>query len=201
MGVSVPCTKPEISRAATLQRAEEGSGTDFAAVLQAAWWGIFHRRPEKGRPGLKTLQETSLAAKTQSIIDDSPLDLVLRGAFPPSSDPGGETHGDSQASLSSPLGRRWSPTPVRRARTALASVEAVIKGTRQRFAEESQQIQCLAVEIVHTPLICHGATPIQPCKLSPAHFMKKDLFPCDSSTHREWGKQETGMLFSSSVKQ
>lgn len=47
MGVSVPRTKPEISRAVTLQRAEEGSGTDFAAVLQAAWWGIFHQRPEK----------------------------------------------------------------------------------------------------------------------------------------------------------
>lgn len=47
MAVSAPCTTPEISRAGTLQRAEEGSGTDFVAVLQAARWGIFHRRPEK----------------------------------------------------------------------------------------------------------------------------------------------------------
>lgn len=128
------------------------------------------------------------------VIADPPLDLALRGAFPPSSDPKEESHRNSQSYLSSLLGRRKTPMPIRRANTAPASVEAITKGNRQGCEEESQQIWCLAVEIVHTVLICHGATPTQPCKLSPVGFMEKDLFPLESGTHRERGKQETGML-------
>ena len=48
MAISAPSTKPEISRAGTPWRAEEDGRSDFeATVLQAAWLGIFHQRPEK----------------------------------------------------------------------------------------------------------------------------------------------------------
>lgn len=67
--------------------------------------------------------------------------------------------------------------PLRRANTAPASVEAVMKGNRQGYEEETQQIQCLTVAIVHTLLICCGATPTQSCKLSLVGLMEKDLFP------------------------
>lgn len=32
-------------------------------------------------------------------------------------------------------------------------------------------------------------------ELSLAAFMEKDLFPHESGTHKEWEKQETGMVF------
>lgn len=73
----------------------EGGGTDFEAVLQAAGWGIFQQRPEKEGLAKKALQDASLGADRLCFITDTPPDLKLQEAFPLSSDPKRESHGDS----------------------------------------------------------------------------------------------------------
>lgn len=87
-------------------RKAEGSGINFEAILQAAWWGFF-TKDLKRNAGKKGSGRSKPQNRHSWVIADPPPDLVLWSAFPLSSDPKGESHGDGHASFSSPFGRRW----------------------------------------------------------------------------------------------